>query len=818
MVEIKGKHFCENCFEECTTPYCTHCGYNPSAGTNDPTILAPGSVLLGKYIVGKVMGKGGFGITYLAYDITVDRKVAIKEYFPYGVALRAGVSPTVSVSTMENAEAFKLGAEKFYDEAKLVSKFNGNPNIVGVYEFFYENDTVYFAMEYLQGQTLKDHISEHGVINAQQALFLAQNVSNALMAAHSANVLHRDISPDNIILCDDGSVKLIDFGAARQVLAEHSQSFSVILKPGFAPLEQYQKKGNQGPWSDIYALGTTLYFSLTEDIPEDPMSRLDDDSTFGENKFGVETEIWEIICKATQLKIDDRYGDTFQLRNDLSKVSYKPEPLVTPKEKPEEHMPEFRTAMPFGMAQTKKQPVTVGAPANAAPAASAVGQPQGSAASVSAPVPASVAPQKKKSPIGLIIGIAAGSFVLVGGIIAAVLMPTIMGMANKSHTTSDVYNNSQSFSQPGGSSDMSGSESLSDTPSQPQTTSQPQAPKVNIPSNKAYYSTINNDYKQLYEFIYDGISKRSASIAIPSVYNEDLTDLMYYYVLYDNPQFYYVNDYEAKGSNIVPHYIETNDTTMKKLISDLISIAKEMDTIDALTEIHDMYIQQLTAVDRYQNSTCTTAYGTMIIQQADDLCMAKGFCYLAQEMGLRCVVVDGTFKGKNRAWCRVEVKGVWYNVDVYGDMSVYSYADKDWEIKKGDIFRSFFLANDTFFTASGYKANAEYDPFVNKYPANSEYASYYIQKYQSILDGYEDKYYTYYYTVDEAYNNVLSYSASQINAGRSGAAWSVSPLIIDDLWIKIENDLGNDLYNKYGISMDRNLWEYNSDKLSVTFG
>lgn len=168
---------------------------------------------------------------------------------------------------------FKSGAERFYEEAKLVSRFNGNPNIVAVHEFFYENDTVYFAMEYLSGHTLKEHIQKQGTLNAGQVLYIAQNVSNALMAAHSASVLHRDISPDNIMLCDNGEVKIIDFGAARQVVAEHSQSFSVILKPGFAPLEQYRKKGKQGAWTDIYSLGATLYYALTGEIPDDPMSR-----------------------------------------------------------------------------------------------------------------------------------------------------------------------------------------------------------------------------------------------------------------------------------------------------------------------------------------------------------------------------------------------------------------------------------------------------------------------------------------------------------------------------------------------------------------
>lgn len=352
MIEINGKHLCENCFCEMTEgTFCPSCGYNSSQTVSDPTMLKPGSVLLGKYVVGKVIGKGGFGVTYVAYDVTTQKKVAIKEYFPYGVALRAPGTTTVSVSSMDNAEAFRLGAEKFYNEAKMVSRFNGNPNIVGVHEFFYENDTVYFAMEYLQGHTLKDHIKIHGVLPPAQALFIANNVSNALMAAHSANVLHRDISPDNIILCDNGNVTLIDFGAARQVVAEHSQSFSVILKPGFAPLEQYQKKGNQGPWTDIYSLGTTIYHALTGDIPEDPMSRIDNDEEFSSNIYNIEPELWAVIQKATQLRVEDRYPDIFMLRNDLSRISYKPEPVIVPPADTAERMPAFQTAVPFGMTQ-----------------------------------------------------------------------------------------------------------------------------------------------------------------------------------------------------------------------------------------------------------------------------------------------------------------------------------------------------------------------------------------------------------------------------------------------------------------------------------
>ena len=348
MIEFNGKKLCENCFGEMTSHPCPHCGFDPAVPSADPTVLAPGSILLGKYIVGKTIGKGGFGITYLAYDITTGKKAAIKEFYPYGLAVRTAGNPTVAVTTSENASVFKSGAERFYEEAKLVSRFNGNPNIVAVHEFFYENDTVYFSMEYLSGHTLKQHIQKQGTLNAGQALFIAQNVSNALMAAHSASVLHRDISPDNIMLCSNGEVKLIDFGAARQVVAEHSQSFSVILKPGFAPLEQYKKKGNQGPWTDIYSLGSTLYYALTGDIPEDPMTRLDDEDCFAENKFNINGELWGIIVKATMLRIPDRYQDIFQLRKDLNGVSFPAEPVIVPRSQDSAPAEGFRTAMPFG--------------------------------------------------------------------------------------------------------------------------------------------------------------------------------------------------------------------------------------------------------------------------------------------------------------------------------------------------------------------------------------------------------------------------------------------------------------------------------------
>lgn len=328
MINISGKSLCENCFAEITSEPCPVCGYSPQDHISDPTVLSSGSVLQGRYAVGRVIGKGGFGVTYLAYDIKHDEKIAVKEYYPYGIALRNPESTIVSVSTEEAADIFKSGAEKFYDEARLVAAFNGNPSIVSVYDFFYENDTVYYTMEYLEGRTLKDYVEKNGTITSGQAVYIAEKISSALMTAHSSNILHRDVSPDNIMICNDGKVKLLDFGAARQVVANASQSLSVILKQGFAPLEQYQKKGRQGPWTDIYSLGATLYFALTKDIPDDPMTRFESDDEYSSNKYSIVQPLWEIIRKATMLRIEDRYSNIFEFRSDLASSGITAEPLV----------------------------------------------------------------------------------------------------------------------------------------------------------------------------------------------------------------------------------------------------------------------------------------------------------------------------------------------------------------------------------------------------------------------------------------------------------------------------------------------------------
>ncbi len=324
MITLNDRQLCENCFSEIIAEPCPHCGFISERYRRDPMALAVGSLLSGRYKIGGVVGKGGFGITYLAYDLKLDARVAVKEYYPLGLAMRNPVDMTVSVTSEEAGTSFREGAEKFYNEAKMVAKFNANPNIVSVYDFFYENETVYFVMSYLQGQTLKSYLKRKKITEGQ-AVELFDRVANALTAPHSMDILHRDISPDNIMLCDDGTIRLLDFGAARQIMAEQSQSLSVILKRDYAPLEQYQRKGKQGPWTDIYALGATVYTALTGDLPDEPMSRLEDDSDYENNKYGISDPLWKVISKCTKLKISECYQNIAELKEDLDNVGIAPE-------------------------------------------------------------------------------------------------------------------------------------------------------------------------------------------------------------------------------------------------------------------------------------------------------------------------------------------------------------------------------------------------------------------------------------------------------------------------------------------------------------
>ncbi|MCM1578463.1 MAG: serine/threonine protein kinase [Ruminococcus sp.] len=331
MVTLGNKLLCSGCFSRIKKEPCKICGFSEESYTPDNIALPCGSILMGNFIIGSVIGKGGFGITYRAYDVQTEAVIAVKEYFPIELAVREKDGTGLMVRDKKSAEMFKHGAQKFYNEASFVSGFSGNPNIVRVYQFFYENNTAYFTMEYLSGMTLKDYVTNCGAVTAGQAVNIADKVANALCEAHKSNVLHRDVSPDNIMLCRDGSVKLLDFGAARQVFPEGSQLLSVILKPGFAPLEQYMRSGRQGEWTDIYSLGASIFYGLTKKIPEDPQSRFEEDSAMDNAVYNIQPDLWNVIVNAMQIRFADRYRTTAEFREALANIPIKRQEVKLPK-------------------------------------------------------------------------------------------------------------------------------------------------------------------------------------------------------------------------------------------------------------------------------------------------------------------------------------------------------------------------------------------------------------------------------------------------------------------------------------------------------
>ncbi|MDR1532983.1 MAG: protein kinase [Clostridiales bacterium] len=326
MLDINDKIMCSSCFaqQSINSDICDVCGFDNAAAQENTGVLPMGMMLMGKYVVGKVLGRGGFGITYLAYDVAADKKVAIKEYFPDSLSYRVPGTASISSYTGEKKVFYETGSEKFYSEAKMLSRFNGNDNIINVIEFFYDNNTAYYVMEYVDGVDLKKYIAQHGgKLPYEEVIRVITPILYALIIVHSMDVLHRDISPDNIYITKTGGVKLLDFGAARQVLGEQSNSLSVILKQGFAPVEQYKKRGSHGPWSDIYSLGATIYYALTGKPPEESINRTEHDDLQMPSQLGIKLPpaFEQILRKMLAVKPENRWQSMVELKEALQNMT-----------------------------------------------------------------------------------------------------------------------------------------------------------------------------------------------------------------------------------------------------------------------------------------------------------------------------------------------------------------------------------------------------------------------------------------------------------------------------------------------------------------
>ncbi len=306
---MENQHLCPGCFsEKGNVAVCPTCGYDESQ-ERSPILLAHRTVLNEQYLIGKVLGKpGGFGITYLAWDMYLQTYVAIKEFLPRDLAGRANDRATVQPHTNDDSKLFSYGLEQFINEARTLAQFD-HPNVVRVKTFFKNFGTAYMVMDYYDGMSLNEYMTSKGnVLGETITLGIMYPILDGLHEVHNKGFLHRDIKPHNIFLTSSKRVILLDFGAARVSMNERSKSMSVVLTPGFAPPEQYHGKGKQGPWTDIYAVAATMYYMMTGSVPAEATERLYEDQlpTVKDMKPEISQSVSDALHRAMAIRAEDR--------------------------------------------------------------------------------------------------------------------------------------------------------------------------------------------------------------------------------------------------------------------------------------------------------------------------------------------------------------------------------------------------------------------------------------------------------------------------------------------------------------------------------
>ena len=320
-VPVNFQKHCPGCFRvKDNHAVCPRCGYDEAA-PRSPLFLPHGAVLAGQYRVGKVLGRpGGFGITYLGWDIYLQQKVAIKEYLPNDIAARQPGSQNITPHTPDDRQTFETGKAQFLREARIAARLD-HPNIVRLRGFFNANGTAYLVMDFYEGMSLDSYfVQVKPLIEPVVASALMQMVLDGLDYVHHHGVIHRDIKPHNIYLAAVGKAIILDFGAARQASADPHQSVSVVLTEGYAPLEQYQRQGSQGPWTDIYGVAATLYRMIVGKSPPVVLDRIHRDQLEVEDFSGIPELLKPILRKALAIKFEQRYQSAAAFKQALSEV------------------------------------------------------------------------------------------------------------------------------------------------------------------------------------------------------------------------------------------------------------------------------------------------------------------------------------------------------------------------------------------------------------------------------------------------------------------------------------------------------------------
>ena len=354
---------------------CPYCGFAPGSYQFDPPVLPPLTILNGKYILGKKLGAGGFGITYIAFDKDLEVPQAIKEFFMSSSMYRdsrSSASVTLTIVDNYGKKLYQVNRDRFKKEAQLLAKIGSIPGIVTVHNYFEQNNTAYIVMEYLEGKTLRQYVkSQGGKLHYRKILELIHPVINSLKELHDYQIYHRDISPDNMMVLKNGSMKLFDFGGARvedistlsggQSADEdedvHKSSSSIgLVKPGYSPPEQYLRRDKPGPWTDEYALAATLYFCITGKVPIESNHRALDDSLLKPSVYvsDLPEYVENAILKGMAVRKLDRYPDLDAFEKALYGIT--PPPPITRIPPASEPIPS-KLALPTPSMPTSPKPV-----------------------------------------------------------------------------------------------------------------------------------------------------------------------------------------------------------------------------------------------------------------------------------------------------------------------------------------------------------------------------------------------------------------------------------------------------------------------------
>ncbi len=330
---------CVNCMDQIEGYPCPHCGFDAAARPQPEYALPWETILHGRFLLGRVLGQGGFGITYVGWDLALEVKVAIKEYYPAGQAVRQGTTSSRLqwTGTARSEESRRTGMESFLKEARKMARVDRISQVVRVRDTFYDNDTAYIVMDFVEGETLKARLEREGPLPFGAAMDIFRPVLNAMEQVHRAGLIHRDLSPDNIMLEPGGGVRILDLGAAKDLAVNRGASSMLVTKGGFSPVEQYSQRGGSGPWTDVYAMAATIYYTLTGVVPLSAIDRLCEDELRWDLPAlqAMPAPAREALRQALAVPAKDRTQSMAALLAGLEQSAPAPEPPPAPEPRPE---------------------------------------------------------------------------------------------------------------------------------------------------------------------------------------------------------------------------------------------------------------------------------------------------------------------------------------------------------------------------------------------------------------------------------------------------------------------------------------------------